>query len=247
MRTSLAIAFFLCLSGCKSYVVQPEERVRQEIADLHQAVAAFKAHFGVRVLPSRIRLANKLADMDRESIDVIFRMFPNKGFQDAWNKGLVWNDQATGPVTLEGDQCLVFFLGGPQRGGMPQGWALDPNDPTKEGVERKLFYEFDRGRLKRRAAQVYSSYFDPYNFQPYAYFAAPFRNTDCQSLGVQPYGRGPVQNPDAYHIISAGPDGRFGMKGGDWSPSNAALTYPKGSDGADDWANFHTKPLGQPE
>ena len=90
---------------------------------------------------------------------------------------------------------------------------------------------------------AYLSYFDPYGFQPYAYFhGEPFRTTDCQSLGLLPYER-----VTGYQIISAGPDGHFGTKGGQWLPSNAALTYPKDNAGADDWANFHRRSLGQPE
>ena len=73
---------------------------------------------------SRIRLCNNLSQynlsqpgLDQDSVNFLTAMFPgiaNPG--GPWSQGqLDWTGGQTSttlPITLEGDQCLVFFLGG---------------------------------------------------------------------------------------------------------------------------------------
>jgi prepilin-type N-terminal cleavage/methylation domain-containing protein len=220
---------------------------RSDITGLHNAVAAFKEHFRLEYMPSRITLGPGPTG-DQASDSYIARMFPNKGFHDAWRGGQM---QWGGGGTLQGHECLVFFLGGPQQGGKPIGWAVNPNNPTDPNGERRIFYDFPRDRLQPYQGSQWLSFWNPEMKQPYAYFSkriAPnsYDATDCQALNVFPYGnqqQGYI-NGDSYQIIGPGKDGQFGTKGQQWTADSATGVYPRGDPGADDLANFHGALLG---
>jgi hypothetical protein len=221
---------------------------RREVAWLHNAVLSFctDERLGrVGYLPSRI---------DPSGNDVISMWYMKKIFPYTQG-GLVVPSEA-----LEGDQALVFFLGGPgARPGAPSlGWSPDPVDPTATYGEHFKFIEFDPSRLVIPPGRntVYPSYVDRFG-TPYAYFC-PFRDQvnpttsravwgppmytpDCEFLRVQPYAG---QNPTSFQIIAAGANGKFGLLGAQWTPENAATVYPPGSEGYDDIANFLETPLG---
>jgi hypothetical protein len=98
-------------------------------------------------------------------------------------------------VILEGDQCLVFFLGGPP--GVPQGtmptliggFSTNSGDPVylppynagRPQLDRKNSYEFKAARLVNRATPAYPSghpfpsYIDAYEKTPFQYFSANSR------------------------------------------------------------------------
>jgi general secretion pathway protein G len=145
---------------------------------------------------------------------------------------------------LEGDQALVFFLGGMQTnsGGVNGciGFAAFAKNPTS--VDPTLprtdpLYEFSSRRLltvarvypPAKSPNPYFVYADSYDAgKPYAYFSSngtrngylPF---DCLSLGLSagPYyeALNPQRylNPNTFQIISAGADGDYGF-GGQWNP-----------------------------
>jgi hypothetical protein len=193
-----------------------------------------------------------------------------------WSQVQDWNGNGEldkGGFILEGDQCLVFFLGGipacePQPGFL--GFFGNKSNPTKPGEQRiGPFYEFDSNRLVDLHHNGFYSYLDGHLGKPYAYFSSYRkqngynryfsldRKSDCASLGVWPYaesieGETPrYLMPSKFQIISAGADGRFGP-GTDltaespftWTPATAEQTPDPGKD---DQSNFHSKRLGEPD
>jgi prepilin-type N-terminal cleavage/methylation domain-containing protein len=89
-------------------------------------------------------------------------------------------------LILEGDQCLVFFLGGiPTRNpNGTLGFSTNPRNPAQQGGDRiQPFYEFKSNRLlftkaypfgSKTAQQSFDflSYIDAYGKKPYVYFSA---------------------------------------------------------------------------
>lgn len=248
-----------------------EAQTANEIAQLQRAVEAFKFQYRMDYLPSRITLGKFAGSVpgpgvvtDAASIAYMTRVFPNIG--DAWSdtkKGIVWNRNDDGPTTLEGDECLVYFLSGPvDLAGYPMGWATNPRNPCLDRdndnpitLDRKLFFEFDPKRLTRRkhgsTNSKYLTFLDPFG-SPYAYFSArenPNSYTlDCPTLldedgkGIQAYGvKGAYSNSTTFQILSRGPDKRWGQKWATWTPAAAATVYPAGDPGNDDIANFKAR------
>jgi type II secretory pathway pseudopilin PulG len=219
----------------KSMIMASRVRVRSEIAQLASALETFKSKYGFYP-PSRIKLAELLSNttypnanipgsLDYDSVQTITRMFPK--VSTAWANGnpangpagINWSGRAgyngpnpTAVTVLEGDQCLVFFLGG-----IPDNFSssinctgfstnvLDPSFHIKNGGDTlPPFFEFDSSRLVRAAGQgsprsaVFYSYLDSYRQRPYAYFSSgnshdnynryfsQLKSSDCRSLLVNP-------------------------------------------------------------
>src|SRR5437667_755271 len=123
-------------------------------------------------------------------------MFPNIDI-NIWKVGIDWNGNQTldGPYILEGDQALVFALGGiPARPTPPQclGFSTNPRNPADATTTDRIgpFFEFKSERLvllspsdptNPRSRQHYS-YADVYSSTdgngtllsgaPYAYFSS---------------------------------------------------------------------------
>ena len=175
------------------------------------------------------------------------------------------------PTILQGDQCLVFFLGGvpAKMDGQIEctGFAVNPQEPTQAGGDRMgPFFEFDPQRLWQDPGNGFLSYLDRYGKQPYAYFSSyrkpdgynvyflRFHDSDCSRLGVWPYaeslGESPrYYNPNTFQILSARADGKFGLgtrlpDGRTWTPAGAERIDAAGSD---DLSNFYESRLGRPE
>lgn len=130
-----------------------------------------------------------------------------------------WNGDGipNGPWLLEGEQCLVFYLGGiptaPGLGGFsPQGFSPNSINPAAPGGKRKgPYYPFITGRLKPPPASCLSGmtfpvYIDPWQSKtgplyyapttvpgvmlagtPYAYFSSVGYNNTGYATGY-PYG-----------------------------------------------------------
>jgi len=151
--------------------------------------------------------------LDTDSVQFITQMFPHIDM-NAWNApslgvGIDWNGNGVidppgaapwvpgmdcpGGITLEGDQCLVFFLGGipvlPGGGASAQclGFSTNPRNPASPTTDRIPPFEFDSKRLVllRFAGNPYNRYFsygDNYcttdgagtllSGAPYAYFSS---------------------------------------------------------------------------
>lgn len=226
---------------------------RKDLTELHKAVAAFAQNDrlgSVGYLPSRITVG---PGADPASRLYLARLFPKTG-------GIL-NVPA---ATLEGDQCLVFFLAGPHLSrdvnATPDllGWSSNAQNPLAPGGERVTFFEFRLNRLRDVRGNGYYSYMDRWNEVPIAYFssnsAAGDRwipgqyGNDCAGLphgggaGLSPYLNN--VNPDSYQLISAGRNRKFGTGGASWQLGQGAGTYPPGSDGHDDISNFASFLLG---
>ncbi|MCI0456976.1 MAG: prepilin-type N-terminal cleavage/methylation domain-containing protein [Gemmataceae bacterium] len=244
---------------------------RTDIQQLDMGIKTFHTKHGF-YFPSRIRLCRTLAEytnktvpgsLDQKSVEYLNRMFNRLDWsqQPDWSGGL---GLSTGGVILEGDQCLVFFLGGiPTSGGGTLGFSTDPRNPTKPGGERFRYFTFKTERLKLlyRGSPFYSYMNAHDNARPYAYFSSYGREngydtisrlfnppvSDCASLNVWPYAASTTptvryHNSKTFQIVSAGFDGSFGP-GGQWTPATAAAIS---ANGRDDVSNFHDKILSEP-
>ena len=175
--------------------------------------------------------------------------------------GIAW-DGTTPPAAgykyvLEGDQCLVFFLGG-----IPgtNGFSTNPINPADPATDRFRFFEFKGGsRMKARVSgSPFLSFYDAYESQPYLYFSsgrsknlnggyvdAHGTSSDGTSFKLTPYKEAltiPAKyyRPTSFQIICAGIDGQFGA-GGLWNATAPAL-----APGYDDFTNFHGSIMGAP-
>jgi general secretion pathway protein G len=259
-----------------------ETRTATELGQLSAAVDNFKSSFKVKNPPSRIKLSetcnyNLAVQLDADSVQYLTSLFPRINLAPGTN--IDWNGDGTitpspnGDYILEGDQCLVFFLGGiPSTAGGVNGCTgfstnpANPADSTGLFSRTTPFFDFKSSRLFVRNPTVFTptgtpnflSYMDGFNRQPYVYFSSyktangynRYASTDCPSLGppVSPYFEATSPStrflrPDSFQIISAGPDGNLGA-GGLWAPAMAASVYPAGSPGADDMSNFSDRALG---
>jgi hypothetical protein len=201
-----------------SYV--DEVKTTNEIAQLSQACEAFKAHYG-RYPPGRIALARGMdypniaqpvndarGQLERESVEYLMAIFPGidprSGMHD-------WTGQGVDPITfvplgqpgvyyLEGQEALVFFLGGLHYGTSGfVGFCTDSTRPTLNnlniaGAQRtRPFFDFDMSRIAVGPATdpnatnfitnnctgsadpvtgpSFAVFLDPYK-TPYAYFSA---------------------------------------------------------------------------
>jgi hypothetical protein len=245
----------------------PELRTRNELTQLNNAVQNFKSRREVYP-PSRIKLCSNRADynpndpLDAHSLKYLDRIWP--GLRDF--KEIAWSGAQLprGGVVLEGDQCLVFFLGGVpgEETGRPTllGFSEDPQNPADGEKRRAPLFEFRTSHLVKLRGSPFYSYLDSYGKQPFAYFSTgtrpngynPLGSTDCPGLGVWPYAAdlGPpvrYRNPESIQIISAGADGKFGPgtvlpDGQPWTPQ---IAHQIASEGRDDMANFHIAVLGR--
>jgi general secretion pathway protein G len=219
-----------------------EAKDANDISQLAIALENFKAKFG-SYPPSKIHLCSNHSDYEAiygkpipqnslgaQSISYISRFWPRIGWQST---PIPWNGNVLGPqgVILEGDQCLVFFLGGipdSTTGGL-LGFSTNPSNPAV-GNERNSFYEFPSGRLKDRSGNGFPSYLDNRGQLPFVYFSAgkgknrydlsheislnmtgtadkvaPYFDVyDSTTNVIKNY-----VNPTTFQIIIAGPDRKF--------------------------------------
>jgi prepilin-type N-terminal cleavage/methylation domain-containing protein len=179
-----------------------------------------------------------------------------------WSGKTALTASMNGSWTLEGDQVLVFFLGGIPVAGAGTGFSTNPIDPSYHVGRPNFpevvqpFFEFKADRLgARHGTSPFWSYRDGYNREVYAYLSSYkagndytfFGPTDCPTLNVAPYREptatgAPVRfyKREGFQIISAGRDGVFGP-GGVWTPAMGD-TMPAA--GRDDQSNFHPGLLG---
>jgi general secretion pathway protein G len=236
-----------------------------EISQLAQACETFKLRYG-RYPPSRIVLIEQPTTSANGfyhpgNLDHVYSVkylqdiftgihvakgLPSTDYWGIWNPPHAhdWNgDGELTPgvaVALEGDQCLVYFLGGipqvdPSTGAVGlSGFCTDKTNPTRPTPGRTRdgpFYEFQGGRVKMLPPprnNGFPVYLDRYG-TPYAYFLARSGNQnnyckDCPSLCgptfvpyIQSQQTAPLAvtyyRPQAFQIISAGRDRMFGTGG----------------------------------
>jgi type II secretory pathway pseudopilin PulG len=261
----IAILAALILAGVMVFFRKgPEVKNRHELLQLSEALQNFRKNYG-QYPPSRIRLRANIKEyqtkrvdaLDDESVAFLALMWP----QIAGNTTIQWAGGTAMPpagFVLEGDQCLVFFLGGPPVGGgqpgLMGGFSTNPLNPIdKTNTNRKKDFDFEAARLYNRVGANYPffSYYDVYGKQPFIYFSSNKRpngyDPTANSLGVKPYlmQTTPTMQfymPDSFQLISAGADGKFGP-GGQWTEGNAGTIAP---DGRDDVVQFRDKLMGIP-
>ncbi len=172
-----------------------------DLSELKASLATFKGKYGVYP-PSRFRLYPFASDYQNDiqgkyawsnpalaqaSMTLLNQMWPNLGAGPFIWDGVNVNPKPNQPpVDLDGDQCLVFFLGGipTQVNGVfgTKGFANDSHNPTNTSPTVKWnqpFFNFPSGRLytpARGSNKFYSANFpsfkDYYGYQPYVYLSA---------------------------------------------------------------------------
>jgi prepilin-type N-terminal cleavage/methylation domain-containing protein len=238
----------------------PELVTWNDISQLGNALEDFRARFK-NYPPSQIFLSNNyndypgVHDADLAWLNKLFPSLSSFWPLPANQTAIDWTGGAggmpVGGVTLQADQCLVFFLGGistPDGQGV-NGFSTNPTNPAQQGGDRiGPFFEFQTVRLFKRAGSPFFSYQDGWKkLQPYLFFSSGKKRNGYQdadaTLGVAPYyeATGPKRyvNPSTYQIISAGRDSKLGA-GGQWTSATADGVYPYGSPGYDDQTNMNS-------
>lgn len=248
-------------------------KLRNEISQLSQAVQAFKQQYAVGYMPDRLILP-PAADTTGATQQFLKSVWPRLSPATLGSTNFTLNGTPYTPysywqvpgntaVTLQGDQCLVFWLGGPRDASNNcLGWSTDGTDPMKQtGTRVGPFYNFSSGRLQvfgGSGRAPFPSFIDTVGISPYLYFSTNrsdnnYQNSITLATGtVNPYLlSGTVTppaprwvNPSSFQIISAGKDGLFGAGLNEWAgytPNGGAS-----QNGFDDVANFHPTKLGSP-
>jgi prepilin-type N-terminal cleavage/methylation domain-containing protein len=224
------IAIIAVLIGLTTAAVQKvrvrtlEVRNRHDISQMQIALDAFKVKYGVDYVPSRIVLREDglygtnsvpaIAALEVESLAYLKKVWPRlatpgtAGFAGHdWNGDGAITPGDAGAFLLEGDQCLVFFLGGIQRGGVCMGFAVDKQYPARAGTNTEpILFDFPTGRLKifmpnpPTRSPYHASFIDQYGQMPFAYFSswggqgynryASTMGSDCNTLGLASNGVG---------------------------------------------------------
>jgi general secretion pathway protein G len=172
----------------------PVVNTTSDIRQLASALENFKTKFGFYP-PSRIRLCRTLAQytnaQKQGSLDQVSLAYTNAMFpRISWANGIDWSNglqPAFQQVVLEGDQCLVFFLGGIPNVSPPgcQGFSTDPLHPANPKTVQQStrigpFFEFpDSTRMIQAHSSdannpnAFFSYADAYGGRmPYAYLSS---------------------------------------------------------------------------
>jgi prepilin-type N-terminal cleavage/methylation domain-containing protein len=275
----------------KSLTKADEAKNRSELSQLAQAVSAWQVKFGVKEpFPSRLVLCEFFSDykntqMDTDSIAFLQRVWPRittiSGGNTVWNTTGNWIDWNGNKAQdkgsrwiLEGEECLVFFLGGIPIPGTVlgcSGFSTNPSNPAFHIANPNTsiippFFSFESNRLVAGPSKAFLVYKDAYEKTAFAYFSSyKTQNgynryylldgqSDCHSLSGKPWpyaeASGRYLNPNTFQIISAGRDGTFGA--GTSNPGSGPFfmtgtpMYGFGQPGYDDMSNFHDKFLGIP-
>jgi prepilin-type N-terminal cleavage/methylation domain-containing protein len=270
----------------RALVKGPELQTVSEANEFTTKLASEQSDLGAPVLPSHLRLREDSAYSDPINAARNADLLQTKAFlQQAFGRHITdagvqidWNGDGTvtttsgaaGDLVLEGEQCLVFWLGGvPKTVGGSIGMTGFPPQVAGGGTgKRGPFFEFQSARLRMFSAPdplnsnnpslPFPVYLDPWNSgsgpwgrgMAYAFFASyrtagnGLYQADCPSFGVSPYQEpsGKFANASSFQIVSAGRDGKFGAGGANWNPANGTAD----PNGKDDQSNFSPRLLGAP-
>jgi hypothetical protein len=212
-----------------------EVQTWNEISQLATGTTTFKQNLGVGYPPSKFFISNTRSDYDPVSPDDGFNQlradslqFLNRMFQGKldwskvdWTGGQGFAGGRTWTI-LEGDQCLVFFLGGIQKDGGCRGFSTSNSNPTQDAGDRRgpYYTAFTADRLHHRensqpgGGAPFLSYKDYWatggRFNYYAYFSTGAGQNQYNTFGCPP-GQMPASgqaSPLAYHQITfTYPDG----------------------------------------
>lgn len=222
----LAILMSLILPAISS--AQKNARVSavvNEIKSLESGLANFNAKYGFYP-PSTITLHEAATGWsgDSESRALIRRMFPNFDFTAA--RDLNGDGDATDSILLNGNECLVFFLGGlPIRDTTSgstvfamNGFSKNPANPFATAGSSRIgpFTEFDTTRLvdvyagASAGSNGFPEYVDPLPNQtaPYGFLSA--NNGRGYPAGSSPY-RAPGEDDNLNNVLDSGEDANGNM------------------------------------
>ena len=193
-----------------------EVKNRSRISQMSSAVQSFTSKTGKDFIPSRILLRNdgnyNLANaFELASLQYLKSLWPRLQFP-VYNTGVPVTDPAFSlgwcpddpaaalgsAYMLEGDQCVVFFLGGMQRNRACMGFANNTSNPTLVNATASPPYmDFPTADLWPKfsdplpppsptRAQYFMSYLDPYGL-PYAYFSSRSFSPAVAPFNVPPF------------------------------------------------------------
>ena len=270
----IAISIIALLIGLLLPAINAVRRnatIRQVVTDidsLQAGLADFNANYG-EYPPSRITLYKDAAgwNSDPRSRAIIRRFFPQFNFAtDGSGTSLTfsaaWPMGATS-VTLDGPECLVFFLGGVRdTDGTYIGFSKNPSQPFSRTGESRTgpFFVFDMTRLSDADGDGLPEYRDPIagQSQPYLYLSSydgqgynnfdldkdgdPMTNAATDKWMTNIYTQGSSTTsffkPKTFQIISPGFDGEHGT-GGPYDPASPDTTLTGSRDNErDNITNF---------
>lgn len=269
----IGIIALLCaiMTSASVHVYTAAARVgnANDINQLSAACQSFKLKYGFYP-PSRFDMSTP---PNSESQYIAATMYPGSPKWSTLNWG-----RFGAPVqgVLQGDQCLVFFLGGVQGQvngvNVCYGWSNTTTDPTdvQPGTPTTIFYQFKSNRLTYTRTPTLAnqsfSYLDNWKKgMPYAYLSAHEREngyiaSDCDLVPVNPI---PVGNtiPPTYanaYLTANGNVPQYWnqlsfqiISAGQDGIFGYGRVYPSqlappGDPGQDDQSNFATAQLGSP-
>jgi len=165
----------------------PEIQARTEIGEFDTALGSVMADYGLSDPPPSVLVLNETNPQSGPSGPFLTKMFgKNLGVGATF---VDWNGDgvANGPWILEGEQCLVFYLGGIPNtaavaaGSPPQclGFSTNNMNPAQAGGARKgPYFQFQSSRLVAGppTAPNFFMYIDAWKAKtgpkPYAYFSS---------------------------------------------------------------------------
>jgi prepilin-type N-terminal cleavage/methylation domain-containing protein len=218
------IAVLVGLLGAGAQAIRQRMRevsVRHDMTQLQTSIQKWKGTYEMPYMPSFIVLREDglygthptpaVAAMENQSIAVLKRIFPRLDTPQLaaargnvppflghdWNQDGVITSGNNGVFILEGDQCLVFFLGGAQINGTCMGFSTNKAYPmAMTGNRQSPIFEFPTPRLQLVAHPAstalsgtispFLSFMDNGRDRPYLYFASRNGNdytSDCPSSG----------------------------------------------------------------
>jgi prepilin-type N-terminal cleavage/methylation domain-containing protein len=180
-----------------------EAQVSTEINGLDKAIADFRLEYGVNP-PSSFRFRENgeytNSPLDRNSIAFMRQVWPN--YNPNMGGDLNGDGEMNGVFTMNGAQCLVFFLGGPgvlQSPPVANGFSTNPSNPFAPSQNRVgPFVEFDPARFVQLQPGQVPGYRDPRPDQtmPYQYFSS------YDGRGYQPGGYSGFSDPSDNEVIT---------------------------------------------
>lgn len=241
--------------------------VQADMEKLKAAITAFKVDM-LREPPSSIVLHENAAGWtgDPRSRGLIRQMWPRFNF--AVSRDINGNGNTTDSLSLDGAECLVFFLGGfvDNTSGALVGFSANPSDPFRLDAGATTtrigpFYDFESsgsvsgnwvGRLVDTDGDGLPELLDtlPSQSKPYVYFSSNggtgYRASDNAGVapGTAPYYKGATgtrpYREDSFQVISPGFDFDYGT-GGNFQPGNSSSLSEADRDNI---TNFHGGVLG---
>lgn len=198
-----------------------------EINGLSQAIAAFKAKYGVEP-PSKFSLYLTQAGWNGDAVNtaIVRQIWPQFDFtMAAGNNNIVafpswWSNNNQTVINMNSGECLLFFLGGViQTQGanqVPGGFAKNPaypfSPPSASSNREGPFFEFtDISRIKDIDGNGINEWYDalPSQTKPYLYFSSydgrgyNLNELPCDSTGSNYTIAGFPSLHDIYRVYSS--------------------------------------------